>query len=82
MSDSPTPLSQPDITDEEIRLVESVLRSGRLSIGPHTDAFEAAIAGRVGRKHGIAVNSGTSGLHLCVRALGLAEGDLCWPATP
>ncbi len=69
------PLSNPDITDLERQAVLEVLSSNRLSIGPHTEAFEAAIAARAGRKHGIAVNSGTSGLHLCVKALGLHEGD-------
>jgi perosamine synthetase len=74
--DMPTiPLSSPDITEEEIGAVEAVLRSGRLSIGPRLEAFEAAVAARAGRKHGIGVNSGTSGLHLCVRGLGLADGD-------
>ncbi|MCK4277080.1 MAG: DegT/DnrJ/EryC1/StrS family aminotransferase [Phycisphaerae bacterium] len=52
-----------------------MLRSGQLSMGPHLKGFEAAVAGRAGRKHGIAVNSGTSGLHLCIRALGITEGD-------
>ena len=69
------PLSSPDITEAEIEAVVSVLRSGRLSIGPHTEAFEAACAERAGRRFGVAVNSGTSGLHLCVRALGIREGD-------
>jgi perosamine synthetase len=52
-----------------------VMRSDRLSIGPRLDAFEAALAARVGRKYGIAVNSGTSGLHLCVKSLGIGKGD-------
>ncbi|MDY7010033.1 MAG: DegT/DnrJ/EryC1/StrS family aminotransferase, partial [Planctomycetota bacterium] len=69
------PLSGPDITDSELQAVIEVLGSGRLSIGPHTEAFEAAVASRAGRKYGIAVNSGTSGLHLCVRALGIGEND-------
>ena len=69
------PLSGPDITEEEVRAVEAVLRSGRLSIGPHIEAFEQAVAARAGRKHGIGVSSGTSGLHLCVRGLGIGEGD-------
>ena len=69
------PLSSPDITEEEIGAAEAVLRSGRLSIGPRLEAFEAAVAARAGRKHGIGVNSGTSGLHLCVRGLGIGEGD-------
>ena len=71
----PIPLSSPDIADDDVQAVLPVLRGGRLSIGPHIEAFEAAVARRAGRKHGIGVNSGTSGLHLCVRALGIADGD-------
>jgi perosamine synthetase len=69
------PLSHQNITQAEIDAVEAVLRSDRLSLGPQIPAFEAAIAERVGRKFGIAVNSGTSGLHLCVKALGIGDGD-------
>jgi perosamine synthetase len=75
MNEQPIPLSSQDITDAEIQAVTEVLRSDRLSIGPRTEAFEAAVAARAGRKHGIAVNSGTSALHLCVRSLGLGAGD-------
>ncbi|MDY6914391.1 MAG: DegT/DnrJ/EryC1/StrS family aminotransferase [Planctomycetota bacterium] len=75
MSSESVPLSRPDCTDAEIEAVCSVLRSDRLSIGPHLKAFEAACAARAGRKFGIGVNSGTSGLHLCVKALGIGEGD-------
>ena len=69
------PLSRPDVTEDEVQAVVSVLRGDRLSIGPQTLAFESAVAARANRRHGIAVNSGTSGLHLCVRALGLKDGD-------
>jgi len=69
------PLSGPDITQAEIDAVVSVMRGDRLSIGPRTEAFEAAVADRAGRKYGVAVNSGTSGLHLCVKALGIGEDD-------
>ncbi|HUS46769.1 MAG TPA: DegT/DnrJ/EryC1/StrS family aminotransferase [Phycisphaerae bacterium] len=75
MSAQPIPLSRPDITDVEIQAVREVLESDRLSIGPRLEAFEAAVAARVGRKYGIGVNSGTSGLHLCVRSLGIGDGD-------
>ncbi len=75
MSESAIPLSQPDITDAERTAVDAVLRTSRLSIGPRLDAFEAAVAARAGRKYGIGVNSGTSGLHLCVKALGIGDGD-------
>ncbi len=75
MGDASVPLSGPEITPQEIQAVLDVLGSGRLSIGPRLEAFEAAVAARARRKHGIGVNSGTSGLHLCVRALGIGEGD-------
>jgi len=75
VSDNVIPLSKPDITQAEIDGVAAVLRTDRLSIGPRLEAFEAACARRAGRKYGVGVNSGTSGLHLCVKALGISEGD-------
>ena len=69
------PLSHPDITDAEIRAVVTTLNSGRLSIGPQVEEFERLVARRAGRAHGIAVNSGTSALHLGLLALGIKPGD-------
>jgi len=69
------PLSRPDITDEEIATVVQVLSTPNLSLGPKLPEFERAVANYAGRRHAIAVNSGTSGLHLVVRALGLGAGD-------
>lgn len=68
-------LSAPDITDAEINAVVSVLRTPRLSLGPKVPEFEAAFAQRLGVKHAIACNSGTSGLHLIWHALGVGRGD-------
>mgnify|MGYP001465303278 CR=1 FL=1 len=68
-------LSRPDITDADVAAVVAVLKSPYLALGPKLSAFEEAIASYVGRKCAVAVNSGTSGLHLAVRALGLADGD-------
>ncbi len=75
MSIEAIPLSSQDITQAEIDAVEAVMRSDRLSLGPRIVAFEAAVAKRAGRKYGIGVNSGTSGLHLCVKSLGIGPGD-------
>jgi perosamine synthetase len=75
VSEQSVPLSAPNLTEQEVQAVVAVLRSDRLSIGPHIEAFETAAAERAGRKHGIGVNSGTSGLHLCVRGLGIGKGD-------
>lgn len=69
------PLSAPWITQDDIDAVLSVLQTSVLSIGPKVKAFEQAVADRVGVKHALAVNSGTSGLHLCLEALGIGEGD-------
>ncbi len=72
---SDIPLSQPDITDAEIDAVTATLRSGRLSIGPQQEDFERALAHRVRRREGVAVSSGTAGLHLVLLALGIGPGD-------
>lgn len=69
------PLSHPDITEAEIEAVTQCLRSGRLSIGPRQARFEELVAERARRRHGVAVNSGTSGLHLVMLALGIGPGD-------
>lgn len=67
-------MSSPEISEEDISEVTRILASGTLSIGPATEAFEHAVASYVGARHGIAVNSGTSGLHLCIRAAGIGQG--------
>jgi len=69
------PLSAPEITEQDIKAVTGVLRTSRLSLGPKVGEFERAIAYYVSAADVIAVNSGTSGLHLCIRALGISEGD-------
>jgi dTDP-4-amino-4,6-dideoxygalactose transaminase len=70
------PMSSPDLTDREREAVLEVLRTPHLSLGPRQEAFERAVAERVGARHGIAVSSGTAGLHLAARAAGIADGDL------
>ena len=69
------PLSAPDITEADIEAVVSVLRTPRLSIGPRMIEFEQAVAAYTGVRNAVAVSSGTAGLHLVLRALGIAEGD-------
>lgn len=68
------PLSSPDITEQDITAVTGVLRTSSLSLGPKLLEFERAISAYVGAAEVIAVHSGTSGLHLCIRALGISEG--------
>lgn len=69
------PLSKPYIDQAEQDAVKEVLESSVLSLGPKTVLFEEMFCSLVGRKYGVAVNSGTSGLHLAVKALGLKNGD-------
>ena len=69
------PMSSPDITDLEREAVAAVMQTSRLSMGPEVEAFEASISRYVGAKHAVAVSSGTAGLHLAVRALGITDGD-------
>ena len=71
----PIPLARPLLGDAEEALVLDVLRSGRLSLGPRVVDFETAFARRLGVTHASAVSSGTAGLHLAVRAVGVEEGD-------
>ncbi len=72
----PIPMSSPDLTEAERAAVLAVLNTPNLSMGPQIGAFEQAICQYTGSKHAIAVNSGTAGLHLCVRAAGIGQGDL------
>jgi perosamine synthetase len=69
------PLAKPHIDKEDIREVVEVLESGALSLGPKIEEFEEKFAKQIGTKYAIAVNSGTSGLHLCIKALNIKEGD-------
>jgi len=69
------PLSSPDITHKEVEIINQVLSTPTLSIGPRVKEFEQKIADFVGTKYAIAVNSGTSGLHLCIRSLDIKDGD-------
>lgn len=68
-------LSGPDITQAEINAVVEVLKTGRLSLGPKVDEFEQIVAEYVGVQHAIAISSGTTALHLLMRAIGVGPGD-------
>ena len=69
------PLSAPDITEAEIEAVSAVLRTSRLSLGQKLEEFEHSMAQYIEVPHAVGVSSGTAGLHLCTRALGVGEGD-------
>src|SRR5437870_5825247 len=73
--DDPIPLSVPDITQREIDAVMDVLQSGVLSLGAKVEEFEQLCAKVAGRRHGVAVSSGTAGLHCAMLAAGVGSGD-------
>jgi dTDP-4-amino-4,6-dideoxygalactose transaminase len=70
------PMASPDLTPDDIKAVQQVLRTPHLSMGPQIAAFEQGFAEYVGTRHAIGVSSGTAGLHLCVIAAGVVAGDL------
>jgi perosamine synthetase len=69
------PLARPVLGEAEERAVVEVLRSNQLSLGPRVPAFETAFAARVEAPLASAVSSGTAGLHLALRAVGVGDGD-------
>lgn len=69
------PAARPIIGDEEREAVDRVLRSGMMAQGPEVKAFEEEFSRFVGGRRCIAVNSGTSALHLGFLAAGIKAGD-------
>jgi perosamine synthetase len=69
------PLARPVLGEAEEQAVIAVLRSGRLSLGPRVEEFERRFAARVRAPLASALSSGTAGLHLALRAVGVVEGD-------
>jgi perosamine synthetase len=69
------PMAKPLIAQDELAAVTRVLASGQLAQGPEVAAFEERFSSLVGRRHCVAVNSGTSALHLALVAAGIRPGD-------
>ncbi len=74
-ADEVIPLARPVIGDRERELVDEVLRSRQLSLGPTVTRFERMWAERIGVRHAVACSSGTAGLHCCLHAAGIGPGD-------
>jgi len=72
------PYGRQEVSQDDIDAVVEVLRSDFLTQGPVVPKFEDAVANRVNAKHGIAVNSATSALHIACAALDLGPGDWLW----
>lgn len=69
------PAANPIIGKEERRAVDRVLRSGGLAQGPEVAAFEKEFSHHVNGRHSVALNSGTSALHMAFIAAGIKAGD-------
>ena len=72
------PYGHQDISEEDIEAVVEVLRSDYLTQGPAVPVFEQVICDYTEAKYGVAVNSGTSALHIACLALELGKGDWLW----
>ena len=70
------PMSSPDINEDDQQVVMDTLKTRYLSIGPQIKTFEGSFRNFTGAAEAVGVNSGTSGLHLCVISAGISEGDL------
>jgi dTDP-4-amino-4,6-dideoxygalactose transaminase len=69
------PLADVVVPEDDIAAVADVYRSGWLSMGPETEAFEREFAAYTGAGHALAVTNGTAALHLICVAAGLGPGD-------
>jgi perosamine synthetase len=69
------PMAKPSMGPQELKLVEEVFASGWLGEGHWTGEFEKEIARFTGSEHVVAVNTGTSALHLALHAMGVGPGD-------
>jgi UDP-4-amino-4,6-dideoxy-N-acetyl-beta-L-altrosamine transaminase len=72
------PYGRQEIIQADIDAVVDVLRSDFLTQGPVVPDFEKSVADYCGAKHGVAVNSATSALHIACLALGVGKGDVVW----
>ncbi len=72
------PYGRQSISENDIQSVVAVLRSDYLTQGAVVPQFEQAVAEYVGARYAVAVNSGTSALHIACLALGLGQGDYLW----
>ncbi len=69
-------LSPPEVGESDKQAVTRAIEGGWVApLGPEVDAFERELADRTGREHGVALSSGTAGLHLALVLLGVGPGD-------
>lgn len=71
----PLPFYRAPITEDDVAAVADTLRSGWLTVGPKTEAFEHGIAAYTGARHAVAVSSCSDGMIIALRAAGVKPGD-------
>jgi dTDP-4-amino-4,6-dideoxygalactose transaminase len=75
-------LSPPEAAGTELALLTDAVQSNWLApLGPHVDAFEAAMCARLDVPHAVALSSGTAALHLALEVLGVGAGEEVWVST-
>ncbi len=72
------PYARQTVGEDDIQCVADILRSDFLTQGPAIERFEKAVAAYCGVKYAVAVNSGTSALHIACMAAGLGPDDVLW----
>ena len=72
------PYGRQDISEEDIKAVAKILRSDFITQGSSVPMFEQKLCDYTGVEYAIAVNSGTSALHIACLALNLGSGDVLW----
>lgn len=75
------PYGRQSISDDDIKAVIDVLKSDYLTQGPVVPEFEKSICKYTGASYAVAVNSGTSALHIACLSLGLGKGDWLWTSS-
>lgn len=76
----PIPHSRPCVGEAEAEAARQVVLGGAMSQGAEVEAFEAEVAARLGRRHAVAVSSGTTGLQLALAALGVEGKRVAVPS--
>lgn len=74
------PYSRPDLGALESEAASAVIAAGKVAQGTEVAAFEAEVAALVGRRHAVAVSSGTAALQLVMQALGVSGGQVLMPS--
>ena len=70
------PVSIPEVSSEDIKSVNSVLKKGWISSdGPEVKIFESKFSKKINRKYSIAVSNGTAALEIAIKALGIKKND-------